>query len=348
MVGLHLRHGIWSAFQTLGWANRNRYQALRTGAALVVRGPGHRLPRAARSPSRSEWSSDDAVHRRRRDRSSDAKAPDGSRSRIAGRSGSSAPSSSTRPTSASSTSSWSAPAWPAAPPPRRWASSATTSSRSATRTRPRRAHSIAAQGGINAAKNYRGDGDSIYRLFYDTVKGGDFRSRESNVYRLAQVSREHHRPGRRAGRAVRPRVRRTARHPLLRRRPGLPYVLRPRPDGPAAAARRLPGAGAADRGRDRGDVHPARDARPDRRRRPGARHHRPRHGHRRDRAARGRRRRARHRRLRQRVLPVHERQGLQHHGDLAGARAGRVLRQPLLHPDPPDLHPGLAASTSRS
>ncbi|MGA5300750.1 fumarate reductase/succinate dehydrogenase flavoprotein subunit [Nucisporomicrobium flavum] len=53
---------------------------------------------------------------------------------------------------------------------------------------PRRAHSIAAQGGINAAKNYRNDGDSIYRLFYDTVKGGDFRARESNVYRLAQVS----------------------------------------------------------------------------------------------------------------------------------------------------------------
>jgi succinate dehydrogenase flavoprotein subunit len=53
---------------------------------------------------------------------------------------------------------------------------------------PRRAHSIAAQGGINAAKNYRNDGDSIYRLFYDTVKGGDFRSRESNVYRLAAVS----------------------------------------------------------------------------------------------------------------------------------------------------------------
>src|SRR5271166_4140678 len=52
----------------------------------------------------------------------------------------------------------------------------------------RRAHSIAAQGGINAAKNYRNDGDSVFRLFYDTVKGGDFRSREANVYRLAQVS----------------------------------------------------------------------------------------------------------------------------------------------------------------
>ena len=53
---------------------------------------------------------------------------------------------------------------------------------------PRRAHSIAAQGGINAAKNYQGDGDSTYRLFYDTVKGGDYRSREANVYRLAEVS----------------------------------------------------------------------------------------------------------------------------------------------------------------
>src|SRR6218665_350227 len=53
---------------------------------------------------------------------------------------------------------------------------------------PRRAHSIAAQGGINAAKNYPNDGDSVYRLFYDTLKGGDYRSRESNTWRLAEVS----------------------------------------------------------------------------------------------------------------------------------------------------------------
>jgi len=53
---------------------------------------------------------------------------------------------------------------------------------------PRRSHSIAAQGGINAAKNYKNDGDSIYRLFYDTVKGGDYRAREANVHRLAEVS----------------------------------------------------------------------------------------------------------------------------------------------------------------
>ncbi len=53
---------------------------------------------------------------------------------------------------------------------------------------PRRAHSIAAQGGINAAKNYQNDGDATYRLFYDTIKGGDYRAREANVYRLAEVS----------------------------------------------------------------------------------------------------------------------------------------------------------------
>src|SRR5213079_2524427 len=53
---------------------------------------------------------------------------------------------------------------------------------------PRRAHSIAAQGGINAAKNYQNDGDSVRRLFYDTIKGGDFRAREANVYRLAECS----------------------------------------------------------------------------------------------------------------------------------------------------------------
>ena len=53
---------------------------------------------------------------------------------------------------------------------------------------PRRAHSIAAQGGINAAKNYQNDGDSVFRLFHDTLKGGDYRAREANVYRLAQIS----------------------------------------------------------------------------------------------------------------------------------------------------------------
>ena len=61
---------------------------------------------------------------------------------------------------------------------------------SVTRILPRRAHSVAAQGGINAAKNYQNDGDSTYRLFYDMIKGGDFRAREANVYRAAEVSNQ--------------------------------------------------------------------------------------------------------------------------------------------------------------
>ena len=73
---------------------------------------------------------------------------------------------------------------------------------------PRRAHSIAAQGGINAAKNYQNDGDSVYRLFYDTVKGGDFRAREAQRLPAGGDQREHHRPVRGAGRSVRARVRR--------------------------------------------------------------------------------------------------------------------------------------------
>ena len=100
---------------------------------------------------------------------------------------------------------------------------------------PRRAHSIAAQGGINAAKNYHGDGDSVFRLFYDTLKGGDFRSREPNVYRLAQISVQHHRSVRGAGRSVRARIRRHAGQSILRWRAGFADLLRARPDRPAIA-----------------------------------------------------------------------------------------------------------------
>ena len=102
----------------------------------------------------------------------------------------------------------------------------------------RRAHSIAAQGGINAAKNYQNDGDSVFRLFYDTVKGGDFRSREANVYRLAEVSNNI--IDQCAAQGV----------PFAREYGGLlanrsfggaqvkPHLLRPRPDRPAAPPRR--------------------------------------------------------------------------------------------------------------
>ena len=95
---------------------------------------------------------------------------------------------------------------------------------------PRRAHSIAAQGGINAAKNYQNDGDSVYRLFYDTVKGGDYRVARSQRLPAGAAQRQHHRPVRRAGRAVRARVRRPARQPIVRRRAGVAHLLRARPD----------------------------------------------------------------------------------------------------------------------
>ena len=131
----------------------------------------------------------------------------------------------------------------------------------------RRAHSIAAQGGINAAKNYRGDGDSIERLFYDTVKGGDFRSREGNVHRLAETSVDI------IDQMVAQGV------PFAREYGGmldnrsfggaqvLAHVLRPWADGPAAAARCLPAALPAGRSR-RGAAlqpHRARRHRGDRR-----------------------------------------------------------------------------------
>ena len=206
---------------------------------------------------------------------------------------------------------------------------------------PRRAHSIAAQGGINAAKNYRNDGDSIYRLFYDTVKGGDFRARESNVYRLAQVSvqiidqcvaqgvpfaREY--GGLLDNRSFGGvQVSRTF---YARGQTGQQLLI-----GAYQALERQIAAGTVD------DAHPARDARADRGRRQGPRRGHPGHGDRRDRDPLRRRRGAGHRRLRQRVLPVHQRDGLQRHRHLAGPPQGRLLRQPLLHPDPPDLHPGV-------
>ena len=116
---------------------------------------------------------------------------------------------------------------------------------------PRRAHSIAAQGGINAAKNYQNDGDSVYRLFYDTVKGGDFRAREANVYRLAQISVNIIDQCVAQGVPFAREYGGYLDNRSLRRRAGLAHVLRARPDGAAAAARRLPGAGAADRRRAR-------------------------------------------------------------------------------------------------
>ena len=206
---------------------------------------------------------------------------------------------------------------------------------------PRRAHSIAAQGGINAAKNYRGDGDSVHRLFYDTIKGGDFRSREGNVYRLAQVS----------GNIIDQMVAQGV--PFAREYGGL---LDNRSFGGAQVSRTFYARGQTGQqlllgayqqmarqvglgnvklwnrielvdivvidGRCAGIVtrdlltgevssHNAHAVV------------------------------LVHRRLRQRLLPVDERDGLQRHGGVAGPPRGRLLRQPVLHADPPDVHPAV-------
>jgi succinate dehydrogenase / fumarate reductase flavoprotein subunit len=135
---------------------------------------------------------------------------------------------------------------------------------------PRRAHSIAAQGGINAAKNYQNDGDSVQRLFYDTIKGGDFRAREANVYRLAQVSVNI------IDQCVAQGV------PFAREYGGLldNHVLRARPDRATTPARRLLGALPPNWARKCQVVYPFGNARSGGNRRAGQGHHRPqsRHG----------------------------------------------------------------------
>jgi len=103
---------------------------------------------------------------------------------------------------------------------------------------PRRAHSIAAQGGINAAKNYPGDGDSIWRLFYDTIKGGDFRAREANVYRLAQISNQIIDLCVAQGVPLQESMGPSG-QPLLRWSPGIENLLRQRPDRAAVTSGRL-------------------------------------------------------------------------------------------------------------
>ena len=203
---------------------------------------------------------------------------------------------------------------------------------------PRRAHSIAAQGGINAAKNYQNDGDSIYRLFYDTVKGGDYRSREANVYRLAQVSVNI------IDQCVAQGV------PFAREYGGL---LDNRSFGGAQVSRTFYARGQTGQQLLLGayqslmrQVHEKSVRLFARRemldvvahRRQGARHHRPQPGHRRDRAVRGRRRLPRDRRLRHGLLPVDQRRELERHRGVARAQARRAVREPLLHADPPHLH----------
>ena len=163
---------------------------------------------------------------------------------------------------------------------------------------PRRAHSIAAQGGINASKNYQNDGDSVYRLFYDTIKGGDFRAREANVYRLAQVSailstnvsrRVFRSPVNTA--AIWP-IARSAAHRCRAR-----FMLEVRPASSLLLGR-LFGAFPPDRHGHGQDVQPDRNARSGCRRWSRQGHRRSRHGHWQDQFLLCRRRRSRDRRLR--------------------------------------------------
>ena len=233
-------------------------------------------------------------------------------------------------------------------PRRQWASWATRVKAFTFHDSARRAHSIAAQGGINAAKNYHGDGDSIYRLFYDTVKGGDFRSREANVYRLAQVSNNI------IDQCVAQGV------PFAREYGGL---LDNRSFGGAQVSRTFYARGqtgqqlllgayqalaAQVKQRTVGAAHEDRAARHRHRRRSGRRHRDPRPAHRRDPLPRGRRRRARDGRVLQRVLPVHQRDGVQHVSHLARSTARvrcsptRPSRRSTRRPSPP------ATSSSRS
>ncbi len=203
---------------------------------------------------------------------------------------------------------------------------------------PRRAHSIAAQGGINAAKNYHGDGDSVFRLFYDTIKGGDFRSREPNVYRLAQISvniidqcvaqgvpfaREY--GGTLANRSFGgAQVSRTF---YARGQTGQQLLL-----GAYQALERQVGAGRVQH------VSAHRDAGSGGSRWARARHRHAQSGDRQNRIARGGRRGSCDRRLRQRLFSFHERQRIELHSHLARVQARRGVRQSLLHADSSHLH----------
>ena len=108
---------------------------------------------------------------------------------------------------------------------------------------PRRAHSIAAQGGINAAKNYQNDGDSVFRLFYDTIKGGDYRAREGNVHRLAEVSTNIIDQCVAQGVPFAQGIWRFIKQPEFWRNTGSAYILCCRTNRPAIIDWRLPGFG---------------------------------------------------------------------------------------------------------
>ena len=214
----------------------------------------------------------------------------------------------------------------------------------AARTRsPRRAAST-------PRRTTRTTATSIHRLFYDTVKGGDFRAREANVYRLAEVCVEHHRPVRGAGRAVRARVRRHARQPLAsaarRCRARSTRAARPASSCCSAPTRRSSGRSAPARSR---CSRAPRCSTSSSIERPRARHRHARPGH---------RRRSSRTSAHAVVLATGgygnvfylstNAKGCNVTATWRALQARRRVRQPLLHADPPDLHPGQRATTSPS
>ena len=221
-------------------------------------------------------------------------------------------------------------------PPPRWPSWATRSRASATRTAPAGRHSIAAQGGINAAKNYQNDGDSVYRLFYDTDQGRRLPLPRGQRLPPGRGLGQHHRPVRRAGRALRPRVRRhcwpTARSAAPRSRGPSTPAARPASSSCSGAYQAL------ERQIGLGTVkmfprHEMQELVVDRR--PGPRHRRPRPGDRRDRVVRRRRRHPGHRRLRHGLLPGDLRQGLQRTAIWRAYKKGAAFANPCytqIHP----------------
>ena len=346
-LGIHLFHGTWSLFQSMGWNNPrfNKWRrGLAAGIATVDRGRQRARSRSPSWPGSSTsipTRSRDASTRRRpaHDLTLDSKIPDGPMAdkwdELQGRREARQPGQQAQVQDASS----SAPASPARPPRPRSPSSATRSRRSRSTTRPAGPTRSPPRAASTPPRTTRATATAIYRLFYDTIKGGDFRAREANVYRLAQVSVDI------IDQMVAQGV------PFAREYGGL---LDNRSFGGAQVSRTFYARGQTGQqlllgayqqlarqiglgnvklcnrielvdvvvvdGRCAGIV--TRDLMT---------------GEFTSHA--GARRRARHRRLRQRVLPVDQRDELQRHRGVARPPQGRRLRQPLLHADPPDVHP---------
>ena len=348
-LGIHLFHGAWSLFQSMGW-NNPRFNPWRRGFAtgIATRHRGRQRLVPDRRPGRHRRRSEAGAPRpmtdvtARRQESPPARSPrSGTRTR-------STRSWSTRTTSASSRSSSSAPAWPARRRRPRWPSSATRSRRSRSTTRP---------GGPTRSP------PRAASTRPRTTGATATRSTACSTTRSRAATSAPARPTSTAW----PRCRSNIIDQMVAQ--GVPFareyggLLDNRSFGGAQVSRTFYARGQTGqqlllgayqqlaRQVGLGNVHavqPHRARRHRRRRRPLRRHRRPRPADRRDPSHAGPRRRAGHRRLRQRLLPLDQRDGLQRHRGVAGPPQGRLLRQPVLHADPPDVHPAEPTTSSRS